>query len=58
MRKKKLTVCLHHFTNPQASRAIAELLKTLNQTETVYPGTDLVLCFQMVSALNPASQAV
>ena len=40
---KTLTVRVHHFTNPQASRTVAALLDGLNQTETEYPGTELVL---------------
>lgn len=55
---KTLTIRVHHFTNPQASRAIAALLTTLNHTETIYPGTNLVLRYQMVSAPNPAGQEV
>ncbi len=55
---KTLTVRIHHFTNPQASRAIAAMLNHLNQTETEYPGTNLVLRYQMVSAPNPGGQEV
>ena len=55
---KTLTVRIHHFTNPQASRAIAAMLNHLNQTETEYPGTNLVLRYQMVSAPNPRGQEV
>ena len=51
-------VTLHHFTNPKTSRAIATMLETLNQTETLYPGTDLVLRYQMVSRPDPAGQEV
>jgi hypothetical protein len=53
-----LTVRLHHFTNPQASRSIADLLTTLTHTETIYPGTNLVLKYDMVSDPNPAGQDV
>jgi hypothetical protein len=55
---KTLTVSVHHFTNPQASRAIAAMLEELNQSETIYPGTDMVLRYQMVSAPCPANQEV
>ncbi len=55
---KTLTIRLHHFTNPQASRAIATLLTTLDQTDTVYPGTDLVLRYHMVSDPNPGGQEI
>lgn len=46
-----LTVRLHHFTNPQASRAVHELLCYLNETQTNYPGTALRLQYELVS--NP-----
>ena len=55
---KKLTVSVHHFTNPQASRAIAAILEELNNSETIYPGTDMMLRYQLVSSPNPASQEV
>ncbi len=55
---KTLTVRVHHFTNPQASRSIAAMLDSLNQTETEYPGTNLVLRYQMVSEPNPRGQEI
>lgn len=55
---KTLTIRVHHFTNPQASRAIAAMLDNLNLTETAFPGTDLVLRYQMVSEPNPGDQEV
>lgn len=56
LESKTLTVRLHHFTNPQASRAVHELLKVLTQTETLYPGTDLVLRYELVSEPIPGGQ--
>ena len=55
---KILTVRVHHFTNPQSSRAMAAVLDGLTQTETTYPGTDLVLRYQLVSTPSPAGQEV
>ena len=55
---KTLTVRIHHFANPQASRAIAALLETLNQTETIYPGTEMTLRYEMVSNPSPSGQEV
>lgn len=51
-----LTVRVHHFTNPRASRAIDELLLKLNETMTIFPGTELRLCFELVSKVIPTSQ--
>jgi len=53
-----LTVRVHHFTNPQASQAIEELLKELNESETIYPGTSLKMRFELVSIATPAGQEV
>lgn len=53
-----LTVKLHHFTNPQAGKAIAALLNHLNETETVYPGTNLTLRYELVSSPFPVDQEV
>ena len=55
---KTLTVSVHHFTNPQASRAINAILEELNHSETIYPGTNLMLRYQLVSAPSPAGQEV
>jgi hypothetical protein len=51
-----LTIRLHHFTNPQASRAVQELLDHLNRTETIYPGTTLRLKYELVSKPIPGDR--
>ena len=51
-----LTIRLHHFTNPQASRAVQELLTQLNSTETHYPGTTLQLRYELVSTPIPGDR--
>jgi len=51
-----LTVRLHHFTNPQASRAVHELLIYLNSSRTYYPGTTLRLQYELVSSPIPGDQ--
>ena len=43
---KTLTVSVHGAANPATNRAILKLLDHLNQTETVYPGTDLRLHYK------------
>jgi hypothetical protein len=44
-----LTVRLHPLTTPRATRAVADLLDHLNETETRYPGTDLRLHYEMAN---------
>jgi hypothetical protein len=47
--QQRLLVAIHHLTNPQANQAVANLLKKLNATQYVYPGTNMTLHFQLVS---------
>ncbi len=44
-----LTVRLHHLTNHLSDKAACALAAHLNETETIYPGTDLRLCYELVS---------
>ncbi len=53
-----LTIRVHHFTNPRASRIIQRILSELNIEETYYPGTKLLMRFELVSKAIPASQEV
>ena len=48
-----LTVRLHHLTNHAHDRALAHLCEQLTATETVFPGSDLRLVYEMVSPQNP-----
>lgn len=48
---KTLTVVLHSLSAPRFNHAAAELANLLNQTETIFPGTDLMLKFK-ISALS------
>ena len=43
-----LTVRLHTLSTPRANHAVMELCKILNDTETVYPNTNLKLVYEMV----------
>ena len=43
--KNILNIHLHSATTPRDNRAINELLKELNETETVFPNTDLKMVF-------------
>ena len=48
---KTLTVVLHTLSAPRFNQAAAKLAGLLNQTETIFPGTDLQLKFE-ISALS------
>jgi len=48
-RAQTLTVRLHHLTNPLFDRATRALAQHLNATETVYPGTELHMRYELVS---------
>ncbi len=48
---KTLTVVLHTLSAPRFNHAAAKLAQLLNQTETIFPGTDLQLKFE-ISALS------
>lgn len=44
-----LTVRLHHLTNHASDEAARYLAEQLNETESVYPGTNLRLVYKLVS---------
>src|SRR6266853_4902408 len=44
-----LTVQLHHLTHATHDRPVAELCAALNETQTVFPGTNLTLIFKIGS---------
>ena len=45
--KGVLNVCLHHMANPQANKAVKNLLEHLNESELCFPGTDLKLVYSL-----------
>jgi hypothetical protein len=45
-----LTVRLHHLTQAAHDQAIEKLLADLNETQTVFPGTELTLVFKLGSS--------
>jgi hypothetical protein len=49
---KTLTVKLHTLSAPRFNAAAAKLAETLNQTETIFPGTDLQLKFEISASSN------
>ena len=53
-----LTVQLHHLTQAAHDQAITQLCATLNETQTVFPGTNLRLIFKIGSSGIPTDQEV
>ncbi len=53
-----LTVRLHHLANASADDAAHHLCQELNATETIFPGTNLRLVYELVSPRNPRDQEV
>jgi hypothetical protein len=51
-----LTVQLHHLSNHSSDEIARNLAKELNETETVYPGTNLRLIYKLVADPNPLDQ--
>jgi transposase len=44
-----LHIHLHRMANPQADQAVQHLINFLNETETLYPGTNLTLKYSFVT---------
>jgi len=51
---KTLTVTLHSLSANRFNEAAGELTKLLNQTETIFPGTDLKMIFQITANIDCA----
>lgn len=47
---KTLTVRLHSLSTPRANKAVEQLCQLLNETETIFPGTELRLIYQTLSS--------
>jgi len=47
-----LTVQLYALSTPRENRALNQILKDINETETVYPGSDLTLYFKNCDNLS------
>lgn len=56
--KKSLTIELHNLTNEYEDKLADILINSLNETETIFPGTDLKIFYKLVSNKNPRSQEV
>jgi hypothetical protein len=53
-----LTIRLHPLANPSSDQAIRQLCAELNGTETLFPGTQLRLIYELVSSQNIRDQDV
>ena len=53
-----LTVRLHHLTHAAHDRPVAQLCAALNETQTVFPGTNLTLVFKIGSSEITRDQEV
>ena len=49
LQNEQLIIKLHHLANNSSSEVLKFLCEELNDTETVFPGTNLKLCFKLVS---------
>lgn len=47
--KKELLIRLHHIANPVATKTIQKLCSELNDTKIIFPGTELLIKYEMVS---------
>jgi len=50
---KTLTIRLHPLANRSSDHAVSHLCDELNATEALFPGTDLRLIYELVSAQSP-----
>jgi hypothetical protein len=50
---KTLTIRLHPLANTSSDEAVRHLCDEINATETLFPGTDLRLIYELVSSQSP-----
>ena len=51
-----LKIKIHNMTNPRNNGYVKKLCEVLNDSETIFPGTDLRLTYDLVSNQNPRDQ--
>jgi chromosome segregation ATPase len=56
--RNTLTVGLHHLTQAAHDQVLEKLCATLNETQTVFPGTNLVMIFKVGSSQIPPTQEI
>lgn len=47
MDKRELSITLYPLLNDRSQKALEKIIEEVNATETIYPGTDLVMVFKM-----------
>lgn len=57
-KSKRLTISLYSQSNPRMNKAAQQLCTLLNETETIYPGTNLQLHYQIATSNLTPSQEV
>jgi len=45
--KKILRERIHGASRPAANRSLDQLLTSLNESEIIYPGTDMRMCYEL-----------
>lgn len=55
-KNKRLNVVIHSLSNEKSNKIVRHLCHNLNLTETVFPDTNLMLFYKMVSKQNPPCQ--
>ena len=53
LQAKTLTIRLHPLANKSSDDVVSHLCAELNATETMFPGTDLRLIYELVSIQSP-----
>lgn len=48
LKNNTLTIKLHSLNTPKANELVSQICETLNESETVYPGTNLTLIYKSV----------
>ena len=51
-----LTIKLHSLNTPRANKSVNELCKTLNDSETIFPGTNLKIIYKTMAIKTALSQ--
>lgn len=51
-----LSIKLHNMTNPRNNQYVQKLCDILNESETIFPGTEMRMVYSMVSIQNPGDQ--
>ena len=46
---KTLTIVLHSMSTPRANQAVAKLCLFLNETQTIYPYTELKMVYKTIA---------